>query len=116
MNESESTIRLPWQTHRLIQDIDRCKRLIRHYIKHDAYVEYDWLGSPDAGDHDTLTRRLGYRRTQMRQKPSAETGATGPELRSIPLTWLVDSTDSKKVEYGTLPSVSWSAKWQRCIG
>ena len=52
---NEPTIRLPRRTHHLIQDIDRCKRLIRHYIKHDAYVEYDWLGSP--GDHDIITCR-----------------------------------------------------------
>lgn len=46
---NEPTIRLP--------SIDNCKSLIRRYIKHNAYVGYDWLGSPDAGDHDTLTRR-----------------------------------------------------------
>ena len=107
MNESESTIRLPWQTHRLIQDIDRCKRLIRHYIKHDAYVEYDWLGSPDAGDHDTLTRRQFWAIDGRMHANAPEAfcrdwcDRTLPELRSIPPDLdLVDSTDSKKVEYG----------------
>ncbi|MDE2993140.1 MAG: DUF6308 family protein [Chloroflexota bacterium] len=106
---NEPTIRLPRQTHRLIQDIDRCKRLIRHYIRHDAYVEYDWLGSPDAGDHDTLTRRqfwaidgrmhawVGPRSTQARDafcrcwydRPL-------PEIRDIPPDLdLVDGYDTE---------------------
>ena len=107
MNESEPTIRLPRQTHRLIQDIDRCKRLIRHYIKHDAYVEYDWLGSPDAGDHDTLTRRQFWAIDGRMHANAPEAfcrdwcDRTLPELRAIPPDLdLVDSTDSKKVEYG----------------
>ena len=111
---NEPTIRPHRQTHRLIQDIDRCKRLIRHYIRHDAYVEYDWLGSPDAGDHDTLTRRqfwaidgrmhawVGARSTQARDAfCSRWCDRSLPELRDIPPDLdLIDSTDSKKVGCG----------------
>ena len=104
---SEPTIRLSRQTHRLIQDIDRCKRLIRHYIKHDAYVEYDWLGSPDAGDHDTLTRRQFWAIDGRMHANAPEAfckhwcDRTLPELRDIPLDLdLVDSTDSEEVEHG----------------
>ena len=53
MNESEPTIRIPHSG----KEIKHCKWLIRRYIECDAYVEYDWLGSPDPGDHDTLTCR-----------------------------------------------------------
>ena len=104
---NEPTIRLPRQTHRLIQDIDRCKRLIRHYIRHDAYVEYDWLGSPDAGDHDTLTRRQFWAIDGRMHANAPEAfcrrwcDRSLPELRDIPPDLdLIDSTDSKKVGYG----------------
>ena len=98
---NEPAIRLP--------SIDNCKSLIRRYIKCDAYVEYDWLGSPDAGDHNALTRRqfwaidgrmhawMGPRSTQARDafcrcwydRPL-------PELRDIPPDLdLVDGYDTE---------------------
>ena len=53
MSESEPTICIPQSG----QVIKHCKWHIEHYVKCDAYVEYDWLGSPDPGKHNIITCR-----------------------------------------------------------
>ena len=104
MNESEPTIRLPHSD----QPIDNCQWYIEHYVKCDAYLEYDWLGAPDCGDHDTITCRQrkpinGIMRAHApKEFWSCWLGqCLSEELREIqPDLDLVDATDSKKVERG----------------
>ena len=98
---NEPTIRL--------SPIDNCKSRIRRYIKHDAYVKYDWLGSPDTDDdHNIITRRQRKPVNGIMHAHAPEEfwscwlGRTLPEdFRAISRDLdLVDSTDCKKVERG----------------
>ena len=101
---NEPTIRLPHSS----EVIKRCKWLIRHYVKCDAYVEYDWLGAPDPGKHNIITcRQRKPINGIMRAHAPGEFWShwlgqcLSGELREIqPDLDLVDGTDSKKVERG----------------
>ena len=91
---NEPTIRL--------SPIDNCKSRIRRYIKHDAYVKYDWLGSPDTDDdHNIITRRQRKPVNGIMHAHAPEEfwscwlNRPLPELQAIPRDLdLVDGTDS----------------------
>lgn len=105
---SEPTIRLPRHTYHSRQIIDNCQWLIRTYIKHDAYVEYDCGGAPDPGSHDTLTCRQrdatdGMMHVWMGRKQARDAfwrrwlgQSLSEELRDIPLDLdLIDDAYSR---------------------
>ena len=107
---NEPTIRLPRHTYHTRQVIRHCKWIIGTYIEREAYVDYDWLGSPDPGDdHCIVTRRQRDAinivkkggRNGMRARSSEVAWShwlCRPllELRDIPCDLdLVDSTDSE---------------------
>ncbi len=96
------TIRLPHSG----QVIEHCEWLIEHYVKHDAYVDYDWLGSPDRspgpGDHDIITCRQYKAINGMMHARSPKAAWSHwlkrslPELHAIPRDLdLIDGTDSE---------------------
>ena len=103
MNESEPTIRL---THSG-EVIRHGKRLIRRYIECDAYVDYDWLGSPGGKDVIAFWQRTAINGVMHARAPEAfwsywhdRRDRPPPELQDIPRGLdLIDGTDSE-VERG----------------
>ena len=99
------TIRLPHSG----KEIEHCKWHIEHYVKCDAYVEYDWLGSPDPGKHNIITcrQRKPINGVMRARAPDAfwaywhdRRDRPPPEFQDIPRDLdLIDGTDSE-VERG----------------
>ena len=99
MKESEPTIRLPHSG----EVIKHCKRLIRHYVECDAYVDYDWLGSPGDKDIIAFWQRTAINGIMHAHAPEAfwsywcdRRDHPPPELQDIPRDLdLIDGTDSE---------------------